>query len=142
MRAALFRWSAGLPPPTAKHILGGNTMTARLLAFRALIALLLATIGLQAVPAHSIGMERHHGSAFDVAAFEVATAAALRSADQNEVRLAEPDPVPPPIVPIALLPMHGEATHARAATVPAWNEPPARQEIACLASAPRAPPIA
>jgi hypothetical protein len=116
---------------------------ARLLAFRALLSLLLATIGLQAVPAHSVGVERHRGSAFDISAFEVATAAVLRSADQHEVRLAEPDPdpVPPLLVPIAVPVVRGDAAPLPAPSQ-ACRTPSPRQDTACLAGAPRAPPIA
>src|SRR5690606_24755848 len=56
------------------------------LAIRALAALLLAVIGLQAVPVQAVGIERHHGSAFDISAVDVATAPALRMASGGEVQ--------------------------------------------------------
>ncbi len=118
-------------------------MTARLLAFRALLALLLATIGLQAVPAHAFGVERHHGSAFDISAYEVATAAALRSADHRLIKAADPDPAPPaPPSPTRIALQAGVAVHdARAVPLPRQAIPPLPQ-IASRPGAPRAPPLA
>ncbi len=118
-------------------------MTARLLAFRALLALLLATIGLQAVPAHAFGVERHNGSAFDISAYEVATAAALRSADHRLVKAADPDPAPPaPPLATRIAMRAGAAGHdARAVPLPR-KAIPRLPQIASHPGAPRGPPIA
>ncbi len=74
-----------------------------LLAIRALAALALAIVGLQAVPAQPIGIERHHGSAFDISSLEVATPPALRNTGDGEVRRIEP--LPPPPIPAVRTPV-------------------------------------
>ncbi len=120
------------------------TLSPNLPAIRALAALLLAVIGLQAVPAHPVGIERHHGSAFDIYSIDVATPAALRTASGSEVQRFEP-PAPPPPIPAmrtanpAAAPT---ASYARAA-LPAPTGPPSlARELASLSLAPRAPPVA
>lgn len=110
------------------------------LAIRALAALLLAVVGLQAVPVQAVGIERHHGSAFDISAVDVATAPALRMASGGEVqRLAPPPPIP--AVRITVAAAAPAAAYAPAA-LPAPTGPPLARELTSLSLAPRAPPFA
>jgi len=59
---------------------------------RLFLALLLATIGLQAVPAGDIPIEREHGSAFSASSLDTAVA---RQLDRIETQ-AVAQPLPPP----------------------------------------------
>lgn len=113
------------------------------LAIRALAALLLAVIGLQAVPAQAVGIERHHGSAFDISAVDVATAPALRMVSGGEVQRLEPPAPPPPIPPARItVPAAAPAAAYAPAALPAPTCPPLARELTSLSLAPRAPPFA
>ncbi|RXZ64425.1 hypothetical protein [Pelagerythrobacter rhizovicinus] len=120
------------------------TLSPNLLAIRALAALLLAVIGLQAVPAHSVGIERHHGSAFDIFSIDVAPPAALRTASGGEVQRFEPPAPPPPNPAMRTASPSTRLTAAYARTgLPALTGPPSlSRELASLSLAPRAPPFA
>ena len=59
---------------------------------RLFLALLLATIGLQAVPAGNIPIERDHGSAFSASSLDTAVA---RQVDRIETQVVA-QPLPPP----------------------------------------------
>lgn len=118
------------------------TRSPNLLAIRALAALLLAIIGLQAVPVQAVGIERHHGSAFDISSVDVATPTALRKASGGEVQRIEPLPPPPiPVVRTAAPAVAPAAAWART-ELPAQTGPPIAREFASLSLAPRAPPFA
>ncbi|RIV75716.1 hypothetical protein [Pelagerythrobacter aerophilus] len=119
-------------------------LSPNLLAIRTLAALLLAIIGLQAVPSHPVGIDRHHGSAFDISSVDVTIPAALRTASGGEVERFEP-PVPPPPVPAIRAASPAAAPTAVYARVrlPASTGPPSpARELTSLSLAPRAPPFA
>jgi len=119
------------------------TLSPNFLAIRALAALLLAVIGLQAVPAQAVGIERHHGSAFDISAADVATAPALRLASGGEVQRFEPQTPPPPIPSLRVTAPPADPAAAYAPTaLPAATGPPLARELTSLSLAPRAPPFA
>lgn len=107
---------------------------------RLIAALLLVVACLQAMPAKSVGLERHHGSAFDISSVEVTTAPYQRKADQGEVR-----PIEPPVA--AAVPSTAPAYRAAPVRerppfgLPPQTGPPLARDIASLALAPRAPPL-
>jgi len=114
-----------------------------LLAIRALAALLLAITGLQAVPVRAVDLDRHHGSAFDIASIEVSTAPALRRTSGDTFQQADPltPPPLPAVVPVAVPVGQGVAPAALVVAFPRIGWSLAR-EIASLALAPRPPPLA
>lgn len=105
---------------------------------RLFLALLLATIGVQAVPFGKIDIEQRHGSAFSAATAELAVA--VRS-EPLPLRVLLPVPALPPagaLVPLAIrMPDQPRAS--------AWHALPlvlAPPRIAILPYPPRAPPLA
>jgi hypothetical protein len=113
----------------------------RLLALRALVALLLATIALQATPAHAFGPERHSGSPFDAATRDVAAMPAQTGGELREIALPQPEPTPPPPGQVSLPAVGAIALPFLA---PQYREraraPPVAWPITSLELAPRAPP--
>lgn len=115
----------------------------RLLAIRAIAALLLAITGLQAVPARAVDLDHHHGSAFDIASVEVSTAPVLRGAGGDSG--ARLDPLVPPPLPVALprvIPLARETRQLRVLGASLHIPSPLAREIASLSLAPRPPPLA
>lgn len=105
---------------------------------RLFLALLLATIGIQAIPFGKIDVEQQHGSAFSAATSELAVAA---RAEPLPLRVILPTPALPPVddlIPLALRPSEKPLATAWAAPSPALAAP----RIAKLPYPPRAPPHA
>jgi hypothetical protein len=108
------------------------------LRFRLALAVLLAAIGIQAIPAHALPMRPDHGSAFSASSEEVSLSA--RRAGVGEIRLA-PMPLPAPRPEVV-----AEAAVVGAPEAP-WpatyaTGPPLRPIPLVHGPAPRAPPAA
>ena len=117
------------------------TLSPARFCFRLIAALLLAAACLQAMPAQSVGFDRHHGSAFDISTVEVSTAPYQRKAEQGEVRPIEP-PVSAAIPQTAPAYRTAPVRERPSFGLPPQTGPPLAREIASLALAPRAPPSA
>lgn len=108
-----------------------------LLSLRLWAAAMLAVVGLQAIPVHSLPEQPTHGSAFSASTQEVSLAA--RRAGVSEVRMA---PAPDPCLPVEQM----YDSSAQFLTVPVrpanrQTGPPVRPLPLCGGPTPRGPPV-